>query len=422
MLKTCYLLREQLIDHLFRHQYGKMVSILTRIFGLSNLETIEDAVQDTFIQAMVAWRNKMPENPEAWLTKAAKNRTIDLFRKLSAEQKRIPKIESGPATIALNDLFLDDEIADSQLRMIFTACHPILNPKDQLSFALKTVSGFSSKEIASALLLKEETIKKRLVRARKVITTEEIAFKIPQGHDLPERLNRVLEVIYLIFNEGFHSNKKELLIRKDLCGEAMRLCKMLLKNTFTRQAKTYALFALMCFHSARLDSKISADNEIIDLKNQDRSKWYFPLIKLGDSAMVRAIETEEYSSYHYEAAIASEHLTARDFTATNWDKILNWYQKLHELQPSPFNLLNQAMVQLQRKDFSEVSALLQQINPKDLEQRAYLYYGTYAEYYLLKGKNEKALESIDVALRLVRNKSEKEFLLKKREKIISTTY
>jgi len=415
-------LREQLIDHLFRHQYGKMVSILTRIFGLSNLETIEDAVQDTFIQAMVAWRNKMPENPEAWLTKAAKNRTIDLFRKLSAEQKRIPKIESGPATIALNDLFLDDEIADSQLRMIFTACHPILNPKDQLSFALKTVSGFSSKEIASALLLKEETIKKRLVRARKVITTEEIAFKIPQGHDLPERLNRVLEVIYLIFNEGFHSNKKELLIRKDLCGEAMRLCKMLLKNTFTRQAKTYALFALMCFHSARLDSKISADNEIIDLKNQDRSKWYFPLIKLGDSAMVRAIETEEYSSYHYEAAIASEHLTARDFTATNWDKILNWYQKLHELQPSPFNLLNQAMVQLQRKDFSEVSALLQQINPKDLEQRAYLYYGTYAEYYLLKGKNEKALESIDVALRLVRNKSEKEFLLKKREKIISTTY
>lgn len=410
---------QQLIDHLFRHQYGKMVSILTRIFGLSNLETIEDAVQDTFIQAMVVWRNKMPENPEAWLTKAAKNRTIDLFRKLSAEQKRVPKIESGAAAMALHNLFLDDEIADSQLRMIFAACHPILNPKDQLSFALKTVSGFSSKEIASALLLKEETIKKRLMRARKAIAAKDIAFQIPQGQDLPERINRVLEVLYLIFNEGFHSNKKKMLIRKDLCGEAMRLCKMLLKNRFTRLPKTYALFALMCFHSARLDSKTGEENEIIDLKNQDRSKWYFPLVKLGDSAMVRATETDEFSSYHYEAAIASEHLTAKDFASTNWDNILDWYEKLYELQPSSFNLLNQAMVQLQRKDFSKVLALLQQINPKDLEQRAYLYYGAYAEYYLLKRKNEKALESIDAALGLVRNESEKAFLLKKRKTIMS---
>ena len=405
---------QQLIDHLFRHQYGKMVSILTRIFGLSNLETIEDAVQDTFIQAMVAWRNKMPENPEAWLTKAAKNRAIDLFRKLSAEQKRIPKIESGPAAMALNDLFLDNEIADSQLRMIFTACHPILNPKDQLSFALKTVSGFSSKEIASALLLKEETIKKRLMRARKAIAAKDIAFQIPQGIDLPERLNRVLEVLYLIFNEGFHSNKKEFLIRKDLCGEALRLCKMLLKNTFTRQPKTYALFALMCFHSARLDSKINAENELIDLKNQDRSKWYFPLIKLGDSAMTKAIETDEFSSYHYEAAIASEHLTAKDFSATDWDKILEWYERLHELQPSPFNLLNQAIVQLQRKDYSAVFTLLEQINPKDLEQRAYLYYGTYAEFHLTKKQKKKALEYMETALKLVKNESERQFLLKKK--------
>ena len=257
----------QLLDHLFRHQYGKMVSILTRIFGLEHLETIEDAVQDTFIRAMVTWRNQLPENPEAWLTKAAKNRTIDLFRKLSAEKKRIPKIENGPATIALNELFLDNEIADSQLRMIFTACHPSLNPSEQIAFALKTVSGFSAKEIASALLIKEETIKKRLSRARKTIATQQIAFQIPQGNDLPERLSRVLEILYLIFNEGFHSNKKEILIRKDLCGEAIRLTKMLLTNPYTRQPATYALFALMCFHSARLDSKVNEKNEIIDLKN-----------------------------------------------------------------------------------------------------------------------------------------------------------
>jgi len=397
-----------------------MVSILTRIFGLTHLEVIEDAVQDTFIKAMVAWRNGMPENPEAWLTKAAKNRTIDLFRKLSADKKRLPKIaSSGPAAIALNDLFLETEIADSQLRMIFTACHPILNPKDQLSFALKTVSGFSAKEIASALLLKEETVKKRLSRARKNIANQNISFQIPQGKDLPERLNRVLEVLYLIFNEGFHSNKKEILIRKDLCGEALRLCKMVLTNSFTRLPSAYALFALMCFHSARLDSKINEANEIIDLKNQDRKKWYLPLIKLGNEAMNKAVETDKFTSYHYEAAIAMEHLKAPNFGATDWTKILNWYEQLYQLQPSPFNLLNRAMVQLQRAKFKEALGLLKQINPKDLEQRAYLFHGSYAEYFVLTGEVKKALKSIDTALELVKNEAERQFLLKKKYDIMN---
>ncbi len=408
-------MREQkMIDHLFRHQYGKMVSILTRIFGLTHLETIEDAVQDTFIKAMTAWRNGLPDNPEAWLTKAAKNRAIDLFRKLNTDKNRLPKLEQGIAAIALNDLFLDTEIADSQLRMIFTACHPILNPKDQLSFALKTVSGFSAKEIASALLLKEETVKKRLMRARKNITEKAISFQIPQGNDLPDRLSRVLEVLYLIFNEGFHSNKKEILIRHDLCGEAIRLCKMLLKNQFTRTPAAYALFALMCFHSARLDSKINEANEIIDLKNQDRKKWYFPLIKLGNEAMNQAVETAVFTSYHFEAAIAVEHLKAPTFEATNWTKILSWYEKLYQIQPSPFNLLNRAMVQLQRSEYKEAFKLLEQINPKDLEQRAYLFHGSYAEYFVLTGKVKKALKSIDTALNLVRNEAERQFLLKKK--------
>ncbi len=407
----------KVLDHLFRHEYGKMVSILTRIFGLEHLETIEDAVQDTFIQAMVTWRNQLPENPEAWLTKAAKNRTIDLFRKLSADKKRIPKIESGPTAIALNELFLDNEIADSQLRMIFTACHPTLNPTEQIAFALKTVSGFSAKEIASALLVKEETIKKRLSRARKTIATQQIAFQIPQGKDLPERLSRVLEILYLIFNEGFHSNKKEILIRKDLCGEAIRLTKMLLKNPYTRQPATYALFALMCFHSARLDSKVNEKNEIIDLKHQDRKKWYFPLVQLGNEAMNKAVATDIYTSYHYEAAIAIEHLKAKNFAATDWNKILNWYKKLYELQPSAFNLLNLAMVQLQRADYQTALELLQQINPRDLEQRAYLYYGSYSEYFVLTGKTKKALLHIDTALQLVRNEAERQFLLKKKYNI-----
>ena len=259
---------ENKMDHLFRHQYGKMVSILTRIFGLSHLETIEDAVQDTFLQASIKWRKKIPENPEAWLTASAKNRVIDLLRKLKSENSKLNRIDRGTASISINNLFLEHEIEDSQLRMIFTACHPILKPKDQIAFALKTIAGFSGKEIASALLLSEETVKKRLQRASKTIKEKQISFELPISKNIDERLNRVHEVIYLIFNEGFHSNRKEMLIRKDLCGEALRLCKLVLKRKDFRTGSGYALFSLLCFHASRLDSKTDSSGKIIDLKNQ----------------------------------------------------------------------------------------------------------------------------------------------------------
>ena len=179
----------KLIDHLFRHHYGKMVSVLTRIFGLSHLETIEDAVQDTFVKATLSWKKKPPQNPEAWLTKAAKNRVLDIFRKLNSERKRVPQVSASQDAMAVNDLFLDSEIADSQLRMIFTACHPSLSKSDRIAFSLRTISGFNATEIASALLSKEETIKKRLSRARKTIQKKNILFKIPVGEELPRRMH-----------------------------------------------------------------------------------------------------------------------------------------------------------------------------------------------------------------------------------------
>ncbi len=318
--------RQKMIDHLFRHQYGRMVSILVRIFGLHHLETIEDAIQDTFIIALKTWRGKMPTNPEGWLTQAAKNRTLDLFRQLSAKDARINKLEAGATTIAINELFLDEEIEDSVLRMIFTACNPVLNPKDQLAFALKTISGFSGNEIASALLLKEETVKKRLVRARKAIYSENISFEVPQGNRLPQRLNRVLEVVYLIFNEGFHSSHKDILVREDLCGEALQLTKVLLNNPLTATPTSHALFALFCFQATRLPGKIDAQGKIVNLKDQDRSTWDPVLIAMGNSAMDRAVDAEIFSHYHYEAAIAAEHALAPSYAHTDWNKILRWYE------------------------------------------------------------------------------------------------
>ncbi len=396
-----------------------MVSILTRIFGLSHLETIEDAVQDTFAKAILTWREQIPDNPEAWLTRAAKNRAIDLLRKIKADQDRVDKLGGGPSKIAFDNLFMNHEIEDSQLRMIFTACHPSLNPKDQIAFALKTIAGFSTKEIASALLPKEATIKKRLTRARQVINEQSISFVLPNQRELPKRLERVVEVIYLIFNEGFHSNRKDLLIRQDLCGEAIRLCKMILKKEHLRFGSAYALFALMCFQAARLESKVNEQNDIVDLKNQDRSKWYVPLILLGHEAMEKAVEgQQEFSTYHYEAAIAAVHLKAESFESTNWDKILMWSERLDELQPTPLTATNTAIVLLQLKQFHEAYELLNNIDPSKLEQRAYLYYGTMAEYYAKIGSNQEARIHIDKAAELVNNESERRYLMGKREVIL----
>lgn len=410
---------QKIIDHLFRHQYGKMVSILTRIFGLNHLEMIEDAVQDTFINAMVKWRTQIPENPEAWLTQAAKNRIVDLIRKINAENKRAEKFDNGPSAIAIDNLFLDEQIEDSQLRMIFTACHPSLHPKDQIAFALKTIAGFSVNEIASSLLLKKETIKKRLSRARKAIKDNDIRFKIPEQSELIQRLERVHEVLYLIFNEGFHSNHQKMLIRKDLCNEALRLTKLVLKKEELRNGAGYALFALMCFHSARIDSKLSSSLESIDLKNQDRSKWHFPLMQLGNAAMNKAVEYPDESIYHLEAAIAAEHLKARSFEATDWNKILHYYELLHGMQGDNMTALNIAMIFIQLGENENARATLDDINPLELEQRAYLYYGVEAEYFKNIGKNEKAIMALDEALSKVSNVSERDYLLKKREEINS---
>ena len=406
------------IDHLFRHHSGKMVSVLTRIFGLSQLQTIEDAVQDTFIKASKVWRHQQPENPEAWLTKAAKNRVIDLLRKLNKETTFSSELQQGTHTIAIHKLFLENEIEDAQLRMIFTACHPKLNPKDRISFALKTVSGFSIKEIATALLTKEGTIKKRLTRARQTILKSNLKFSIPQGKALPERLESVMEVLYLIFNEGFHSNKKEALVRHDLCGEALRLSQLLLKNKHTQCSESYALYALMCFHAARLDAKITTHNELLDLKQQDRSKWHFPLIALGNRMMHKAVESSDFSCYHYEAAIASEHLKAKTFEETNWKKILYWYEHLYALQPMPSHLLTMAVVSLQLKDFKAAKTYLNEITVEDFTNREYLYYGTRANYYFQTHQLEKALVYIELAISHVTNHLEKTFLEKKKMQFI----
>ncbi|WP_271711562.1 RNA polymerase sigma factor [Marinigracilibium pacificum] len=407
-----------MVDHLFRHHYGKMVAVLTKVFGLSNLETIEDAVQDTFVKASLQWRTQIPDNPEAWLTRAAKNRVIDLLRKIKAERIRTEKISIGAATVQLNDYFLDHEIEDSQLRMIFVACHPSLDYKEQIAFSLKTISGFSIKEIASALLIKEESIKKRLSRARKSIIENNVKFDFPEKNEILHRMEMVMHVIYLIFNEGFHSSENKDVVREEICNEAIRLCSLLLKKESFRSGKLYALFALMCFHTARLKSKVSAEHQINDLTQQDRAKWDHRLIIIGNNAMNKAVEYDDISKYHYHAAIVAEHLKARSFEDTNWGMIAKWYEKLLEINSDDdLVAVNLALVKGHLSQFNDAEKILNGINPEKLEQRKYLFYGSYAYINELANKQTKALEYYKHALKYVRNEAEQSYISSKIDKL-----
>lgn len=398
-----------MVDHLFRHQYGKMVATLSKLFGLSNLELIEDAVQDTFVKAALMWRNGPPEKPETWLTQAAKNRAIDLLRQLQASRDRHERAFHGAITLKINEFFLDHEVEDSQLRMLFVACHPIFSKEEQIAFALKAISGFSMKEIAAALLQKEETIKKRLVRARKKIQQSGITLEYPDPAQVPKRMAAVLQIIYLIFNEGFHSTKPDALISKDLCGEAIRLCKLLLLKEKFRSGSLYALFALLCFHASRLESK-TGDGGIIDLRQQDRSRWYKPLIFLGNDALQKSEQFTDESIYHLEARIALEHLRASSFEETNWQQILALYEEMYALMPSDSILLSRASIYLEMNQLEEVKSVLDKINAEALHQRKYLYHGCLTEYYEKRGELAKALTEIEIAIADCSNQQEKEYL------------
>ena len=403
---------EQLVDHLFRHQYGKMVSILTRAFGLQHVHTIEDAVQDTFAKAVLLWRVQLPDNPEGWLVRACKNRMIDLLRQIQASDNRISKI-SGPTAIAIESAFGPDEIADSQLAMIFTACHPSLAMEDQVAFALKTISGFSEKEIAAALLTKRETIKKRLQRARTRISREDIALIIPTGNELSTRLDIVLKVIYYIYNEGYHSTQTASLVRDDLCGEALRLCKMIIDTNRQIDPATYALMALMCFHTARLAGRFATDGSVISLADQDRSLWDDRLIRMGHHYMSTAVDGGELTSYHYQAAISAEHCKAATYQETRWPTILHYYQKLATLQPSDLLQLNIAIVHLEAGNHDICKSLLDNISPTALGNRGYLWHATKAKYYAKTGNQNAANQELQIAITGTTNLSEQEYFIKK---------
>ncbi len=326
-----------------------MVAVITRIFGLSNIELAEDVVQDAFAQAIKDWTYQLPANPSAWLMQTAKNKTIDIIRrerhkKKFAEENALLLKSEYTAAYTVENLFMPHEIKDSQLRMVFACCHPALEERDQIALSLKTCSGFSIDEIATALISNPEAIKKRIQRAKQYITENNLQFNIPLGNELKKRLDVALHCIYLLFNEGYNSSNKEALIRRDLCDEALRLALMMTENEFTNQPKCSALISLMSLLSSRFDARLDEHGEIVLLEDQDRSKWDMELINFGLEYLGRASTGDDLSEYHLEAAIVAEHSMAENFSETNWERILDLYDMLARVNASPMVLLNRAIV------------------------------------------------------------------------------
>jgi RNA polymerase sigma factor (sigma-70 family) len=402
---------DRMVDHLFRREAGKMVAVLTHFLGLPNLQLAEDVVQDAFIKAMQAWKiNGPPEKPEAWLLQTAKHKAIDLIRRKELHN-RFTRQEINELEESADQFFHPQEIADSQLRMIFACCHPSLKQEDQVALTLKIVSGFSMPEIARALVTNEALVQKRISRARIFFRDNKIALEIPAGNRLQQRLESVYTVLYLLFNEGYNSLKTDELIRRDLCAEAMRCCKLLTGHDLVKQPIANALLSLMCLHAARFESRISMDNNIILLREQDRRLWDKELILVGFNYLNASSDGELISSYHIEAAIAAEHCLADRFENTHWERMLRLYEILRKVKPGPITELNRAIALAQTGETeAAISAILSIPGIEQLMLSNHQYSAALGDLYKRLSNRIKAREYLSRAYQLTPSAAEKKLL------------
>ena len=341
----------QIVDNLFRHDSGRLVSVLTRIFGAENIDLAEDVVQDSLVEALNQWTYKgIPENPSGWLFTVAKNKALNIISRERNRKKYTSDVahfldSEWTVQPALNHIFSEQQILDDQLRMMFTCCHPSISSDSQVALTLKTLCGFSILEIAKAFLTTEENINKRLVRARQKIRDDKIAFEVPEGMFLETRLAAVLETIYLLFNEGYSASTGNDLIRFELCGEAIRLAGIIAEHqAIQNKSNVYAVLALMYLNSSRFKARTSDRGDILTLAEQDRSQWDLDLMQKGFVFLEKSTVNNTLSIYHILAAISAYHCAARDFESTDWKSILSLYDKLVQIDCTPIVMLNRAIV------------------------------------------------------------------------------
>ncbi len=410
-----------IVDHLFRQESGKMVSVLVKMFGPKHLELAEDVVQNTLIKALELWKyNGPPENPRAWLYRVAKNNALDIIRRenrsqlldLSDPEQQLLNSEYTLSS-TLDQIWQEDRIKDEFLSMMFACCHPEISTENQITFILKTLCGFSTKEVAKAFLTSEDVISKRLYRTKEYFRKYNSKLELPSKQQIKKRVNAVSTAIYLLFNEGYHSTHSEDLIRKDLIAQALYLCKVLLDYKYTNLPEINALMSLMCFHTARSESRVSEEGEIVLLADQNREEWNQELINAGRNYLFESGSGDHISHFHFEALIAYEHCIAKKYEDTNWLAIWNYYEQLLAFKFDPIVYFNQCMVTLELKGAKAALQALKKLEDNKLMKSYSLYYSGKGEILLRLGKKKEAEQMWLKAKSKTKSKQEKVFLEKK---------
>lgn len=409
-----------LVDHLFRHESARILAVLTRIFGPENLELAEDVMQDSLVEAIKQWLYiGIPDNPSGWLFKVAKNKALNIVNRGKYQSRYTSDIvhllrSEWTAEPAIDFIFTEEEISDDLLRMMFTCCHPSISSDSQIALILKTLCGFSIAEIARAFFTGDENIHKRLVRAKQKLRESRIRFEIPAGRELPERLQTVLDTIFLLFNEGYSASAGTSPIRYEICEEAIRLTESLALHAALREkADIFALLALMQLNACRFKARLDGEGQILTLAEQERSLWDFGLMKAGFVNLEKSMADREYSRYHILALISSCHCSARDFESTDWSTILSLYDRLLAIDDTPIVRLNRAVAVGKVHGAAIAISELEKISGAPELESYHLFYSVRAEFYMELNQLREAAVLLQKAIYLAPLIPEKNFLQKK---------
>ncbi|HKW31113.1 MAG TPA: sigma-70 family RNA polymerase sigma factor [Verrucomicrobiae bacterium] len=405
------------VEHLFRHEAGKMVATLTKIFGIEHLTLAEDVVQEALARALQTWPfYGVPKNPAAWIMRASRNLAVDVVRRQKVFRDKEPEIirlmdRGNPAPDEA--IFPEEEIADDRLRLMFACCHPQVPVEAQVALALKVLCGFSVTEMARAFLTTDAAIAKRLTRARQKIAEARIPFELPAGEELSRRLDGVLQSLYLLFNEGYKASTGDKLVREEICAEAIRLASLLAEHPSGNRPKTHALLALMLLNAARNPTRTDPEGNLLRLEEQDRTRWLQPMMARGMFHLAQSAAGDEISEYHLQAGIAACHCAVKDYASTDWPQILSLYDRLIEFDDSPVVALNRAVA---LAEVSGPQAGIEAVNAIQNLQSLESYYLLHA----VLGELESRLNHVQAAaghfrksLQLAEIKSEQAFLAKR---------
>ena len=400
------------IERVFREEHGRAVAVLVRVFG--DIDVAEEAVQDAYVAALERWSTDgVPPSPVGWIITTARNRAIDRLRREASRDDRHAQAallhERDEPVDASDD---EGAVRDDQLRLIFTCCHPALAPASRVALTLRLIGGLTTAEIARAFLVPEATMAQRLVRAKGKIRDARIPYRIPTPADLPLRLDSVLSVVYLIFNEGYTASSGDRLVRDDLCREAIRLGRRL-RELMPDEAEVIGLLALMLLIESRRDARMTSDGELVLLAEQDRQRWDRALIDEGQSLVRQCLRRNEPGFYQIQAAINAVHSDAATARDTDWRQILTLYDQLQTFTTSPVVALNRAVAVAEVRGADEA---LHTLDALQLDSY-YLYHAIRADLLRRLGRTAEAAEAYHAAIARSENAAERAFLERRRRSL-----